>query len=428
MIVFNPFTGAFDYVSDPATTTAKGVVKLANHLGGTALLPTVVNFTLSGDASANSHKITSLLDGTGAGDAVNLGQLTAAVEGRQNKDPAMWGTTGNITLSGFGTQANGEWTGTLTAGTRILVKSQSASADDGVYLAASGAWTRSLDTNTGAEITNASVLVLLGATLTGDTFTQTNTVATIGTDAQMWTQTGEGATYTADGTSVTLTGATFSRNALTGDITASAGSSATILKNTGPGATGPIGSASTTPVVTIDAQGRTTALTSATITPAAIGAPSGSGTHTGTSSGTNTGDQTTSNSDGTITVATGASNPVISRPAITGDATIAGGSNASVLATVNSNTGSFGTASNVGQFSVNGKGLTTAAANVPIQIAESQVTNLVADLAATAQYTPQRPASGFTVPLNTQIMFGIDIDMQAANGDLTINGVLQGVH
>lgn len=275
---FNPFTSNFDVVSDNASSAATGVIKLANHLGGTALLPTVINFTLSGDASANSHKITSLLDGTSAGDAVNLGQLTAAVEGRQNKDPAMWATTGNITLSGLGTQTNGEWTGTLTAGTRILVKSQSASADDGVYLAASGAWTRSLDTNTGTEITNASVLVLLGATLTGDTFTQTNLVTTIGTDAQMWTQTGEGATYVADGTSITLTGVTFSRNALTGDITASAGSSATVLKNTGPGATGPIGSASTTPVVTIDAQGRTTALTSAAITPAAIGAPSGSGT------------------------------------------------------------------------------------------------------------------------------------------------------
>lgn len=51
--------------------------------------------------------------------------------------------------------------------------------------------------------------------------------------------------------------------ALTGDITTSAGALATTLKNTGPGATGPIGSVNTTPIVTIDAQGRVTALTSA---------------------------------------------------------------------------------------------------------------------------------------------------------------------
>lgn len=69
------------------------------------------------------------------------------------------------------------------------------------------------------------------------------------------------------------TSVTVSRGPLTGDITAPTGSQATTLKNTGPGATGPFGSTSTAPVVTIDAQGRVTGLTSATITPAAIGAP-----------------------------------------------------------------------------------------------------------------------------------------------------------
>lgn len=59
------------------------------------------------------------------------------------------------------------------------------------------------------------------------------------------------------------------------------------------------------------------------------------------------------------------------------------------LATVNANVGSFGTASSVGSYNVNGKGLTTSSVNIPIQIAESQVTNLVADLAgkqATGNY------------------------------------------
>lgn len=68
--------------------------------------------------------------------------------------------------------------------------------------------------------------------------------------------------------------------------------------------------------------------------------------------------------------------------ALTGDATASGpGSAVLTLATVNSNTGAFGSASSVATFTVNGKGLTTAAASVPIQIAESQVTNLVSDLA-----------------------------------------------
>lgn len=58
--------------------------------------------------------------------------------------------------------------------------------------------------------------------------------------------------------------------ALTGDITTSAGSLATTLANTGPGATGPLGSATVAPIVTIDAKGRVTALSSATITIVAL--------------------------------------------------------------------------------------------------------------------------------------------------------------
>jgi len=68
--------------------------------------------------------------------------------------------------------------------------------------------------------------------------------------------------------------------------------------------------------------------------------------------------------------------------ALTGDATASGpGSVALTFATVNSNVGSFGSASSVGAFTVNGKGLVTAASSTSIQIAESQVTNLVSDLA-----------------------------------------------
>lgn len=75
---------------------------------------------------------------------------------------------------------------------------------------------------------------------------------------------------------------------------------------------------------------------------------------------------------------------------LTGDATASGpGSAALTLATVNSNVGSFGSASSVSAITVNAKGLVTAAASTSIQIAESQVTNLVSDLAgkqATGNY------------------------------------------
>lgn len=68
--------------------------------------------------------------------------------------------------------------------------------------------------------------------------------------------------------------------------------------------------------------------------------------------------------------------------ALSGDITSLDDSFVTTLATVNSNTGTFGTATQVGTFAVNGKGLITAASNTSIQITESQVTNLVTDLNA----------------------------------------------
>ncbi len=69
----------------------------------------------------------------------------------------------------------------------------------------------------------------------------------------------------------------------------------------------------------------------------------------------------------------------VTNAAHTGDAT---GSGALTLATVNGNVGGFGSATQVATFTVNAKGLTTAAANVSIQLAEAQVTGLTAALAA----------------------------------------------
>lgn len=53
-------------------------------------------------------------------------------------------------------------------------------------------------------------------------------------------------------------------------------------------------------------------------------------------------------------------------PALTGDITTVAGALATTLATVNSNTGSFGSGTQVGSFTVNGKGLITAASNVTV--------------------------------------------------------------
>lgn len=104
--------------------------------------------------------------------------------------------------------------------------------------------------------------------------------------------------------------------------------------------------------------------------------------------------------------------------ALTGDATASGpGSAALTLATVNSNVGSFGSATQVPTVTVNAKGLVTAASNTSIQIAESQVTNLVSDLAgkqATGNYitaltgdvTASGPGSAAATLANTAVTPG----------------------
>ena len=69
---------------------------------------------------------------------------------------------------------------------------------------------------------------------------------------------------------------------------------------------------------------------------------------------------------------------------LTGDGTAGpgAGSQPFTLATVNGTPGSFGSASSVADFTTNVKGLITLAGSIPIQISESQVTNLVSDLAS----------------------------------------------
>lgn len=115
-------------------------------------------------------------------------------------------------------------------------------------------------------------------------------------------------------------------------------------------------------------------------------------TGSGTASGTNTGDNATNTQySGLVTNANH-----------TGDAT---GSTALTLATVNGNVGSFGSATQVGGFTVNGKGLVTAASNTTIQIAESQVTSLTTDLGLKANLAS--PTFTGTVNGITSAMVGL---------------------
>ena len=80
------------------------------------------------------------------------------------KDSAHVATTGNITLSGTQT-IDGI---AVEAGDRVLVKNQTAGADNGIYVAAAGAWSRAADANTTAEVTPGMFIFVEEGTVGGD--------------------------------------------------------------------------------------------------------------------------------------------------------------------------------------------------------------------------------------------------------------------
>jgi hypothetical protein len=136
--------------------------------------------------------------------------VDSVAQGLDAKASCVFSTTGNITLSGLATQAGGDWASSLTAGNRILVKNQSSSQFNGIYVAASGTWTRALDMDTWAEVPSSFVFIEDGSTL-ADTgwVTTANAVGTIDVTAMPWVQFSGAGTYTA-GTGLTLTGTQFS--------------------------------------------------------------------------------------------------------------------------------------------------------------------------------------------------------------------------
>ena len=93
-------------------------------------------------------------------DVVNKTYLDYFATGLSWKQPVLCGTTTNITLSGLQT-IDGV---TVVAGDRVLVKSQSAPAQNGIYLASATAWSRAPDADTWNELISAICFVESGST------------------------------------------------------------------------------------------------------------------------------------------------------------------------------------------------------------------------------------------------------------------------
>jgi uncharacterized cupin superfamily protein len=99
--------------------------------------------------------------------------------------PVRVATTANITLSGAQT-IDGV---AVVAGNRVLVKDQSSAAQNGIYVAAAGAWSRATDFNETSEVVNgAYVTATAGSTQAASAWVMTSAdPITVGTTAQTWT-------------------------------------------------------------------------------------------------------------------------------------------------------------------------------------------------------------------------------------------------
>ena len=139
-------------------------------------------------------------------DIANKLYVDTVAQGLDAKASCVAATTANITLSGTQT-VDGI---VLIAANRVLVKDQTLSQNNGIYLCASGAWTRTTDADTWDELTSAFTFIEQG-TVNGDCgFVCTaNAGGTLGTTALPWSQFSGAGTFTA-GTGLTLTGSVFS--------------------------------------------------------------------------------------------------------------------------------------------------------------------------------------------------------------------------
>ena len=171
--------------------------------------------SFSGNVNMNNFNITSLATPSADTDAATKAYVDSVAQGLDTKASVVAATTANITLSGTQT-VDGV---VLIAGDRVLVKNQTTTANNGLYLCAAGSWTRTTDMDTWAEVPGAYVFVETGTTNADTGWVCTsNAGGTIGVTAITWTQFSGAGSFTA-GTGLTLTGTTFSVNAAQTQIT-----------------------------------------------------------------------------------------------------------------------------------------------------------------------------------------------------------------
>ena len=163
-------------------------------------------------------------------DIANKFYVDTVAQGLGPKAACQVATTVNITLSGLQTID----TYTTLVGDRVLVKNQTTTSQNGIYIASTTAWNRAVDMDVWTEVSGAYTGWVCTATATG----------TINVTAMPWVQFASNSTYFA-GTGLSLSSNTFSITPV--------------------GTAGTYGSASAVPVFITNASGQVTSVTNTSI-------------------------------------------------------------------------------------------------------------------------------------------------------------------
>jgi len=204
--------------ADVATGAAIATTKLAegaNFIQRDGSVPFTANQDMGG------FKITGLGVPASANDAVRLVDLQNTQAGLSGKDSVKVATTANISLSGV-QSIDGV---SVATGDRVLVKNQTTATQNGIYVCATGAWTRATDADSAGELKSGSFVFVSEGTINADSgwILSTDGAITIGSTAINFTQFSgggqiiAGAGLTKSGNSIDIVSASASRIVVNAD-------------------------------------------------------------------------------------------------------------------------------------------------------------------------------------------------------------------